>query len=118
MKKVKYLLLPLLFFSLISCNVSGSNSRSSEMSTTYSQEITLKKVYEIGYHHNVNGESYYYSWYVDTNNGSLVIYDNYENKNFLVIHYAHYNIVYRRANEYYKGYLYDYGEYYILVIGE
>ena len=121
MKKVKCLLLPLLFFTLVSCNVnvgSGSNNRSVEVSSYCSQEMTLKNTWEIGYHHNVNGESYYYSWYINTDNGDLVIYDNDAHKEFLSIDYNDYKIIYKNYNGYNKGYLYYYGEYYVLILGE
>ena len=113
-KRLKYLLLPLFLLSLVSCNV--NEDISSNVSISSSEVTTLKNVWEIGYHHNVNGVSYYYSWYIDTNNGDLVIYDNKANKNYLTIDFNHYNIVYRRNNDYSKGYLYDYGGYYILMI--
>lgn len=103
-------MLPLFLLPIMcGCNNTHENNASSEV-------VTIKNVWEIGYYHNVNGESYYYSWYIDTNNGDLVIYDNKENKNYLTIGYTHYNIVYRRINDYNKGYLYDYGGYYILMI--
>lgn len=122
MNKFKYLLLPLFLFLLISCNVSGnngSNDNESKVSVveSVSQKVELVDAWAIGTRYSMNGEKYYYGWKIDYDNGSLVIEDIDNGGVFLTIEYGKYNILYHSATRTYQGYLYYYGEFYILEVG-
>lgn len=106
-KYFKYLMLPLFCLStLCACN----NKQDNEYVSTTNINNECVNYYKID--NNTLG------WSINIKNGSLVIYDYKNDKEFLNIPFNNYKVIYRyNQYNYNNGVLYDYGGYYLLTIG-
>lgn len=111
-------MLPLFcLLTLSGCNTDNNENSNVENSSASSYNTNLIATYRIGSRD--FDKKVYLSWWIEKDTGMLCIFNTFDIEHqveYFAIEYGKYTVI-TKGTDYYKGYLYEYNDFFILEIG-